>query len=132
MSSLFARFEQLRRQLSSPDGEATLRTMLENARRSLENQQRLLTDAAQYGDLNYSRTLALWHARLEVPSGASEQEITRSFRRLVRLYHPDLYVADPRMMAAATELTQQLVAAHNGLLQHFKDHAFPILPKEPS
>lgn len=132
MSSIFERFGHLRRQLASPDGDGSLRAMLENARRSLEDTQRLLTDAAQHGDLNRSRTAALWRARLEVQEGASEREITRSFRRLIRLYHPDLYVADPRMMAAATELTQQLVAAHTGLLQYLNDNAYPTPPKDPS
>ncbi|HYK84862.1 MAG TPA: J domain-containing protein [Ktedonobacteraceae bacterium] len=35
-------------------------------------------------------TLPDYYAVLEVPSTATQSEIKRSYRRLVRLYHPDL------------------------------------------
>jgi DnaJ-domain-containing protein 1 len=60
----------------------------------------------------------LWYARLEVEPGASAEDVRRAFRSLMRKYHPDRYTADQDHEALATELSQQLTIAYNGLLAY--------------
>lgn len=117
MSSIFERIGRLRRQLGERES-ISWREQLRTLREDLEQTQRLLLDATVHGSFEHSRQLALWYARLELPVGTTSKEVTRSFRRLVRLYHPDLYAADPAYAELANELTQHLVVAYNGLLQH--------------
>lgn len=117
MSTFFERIGQFRRQL----GEMEPRSWGERvriAREQLLETQRILMDASTHGSLDHSRNLATWHARLEVPMDASTDEVTAAFRRMIRIYHPDLYAADPNYAAMATELTQLLVTAYRGILSH--------------
>lgn len=118
MSSIFERIGRFRQQLGDLSSAQSVSERIQSLRENLEQTQRVLMDGAQHGALNHSRTVAQWYARLELPMDAPEAEVTRSFRRLIRLYHPDLYSADSEMVAHANELTQALVAAHNGLIQH--------------
>ena len=60
----------------------------------------------------------VWYARLEIEPGASADEVRRAFRSLMRKYHPDRYTADSEHEALATELSQQLTIAYNGLLAY--------------
>ena len=60
----------------------------------------------------------LWYARLELEPGASADEVRRSFRALMRKYHPDRFTDDPDHEALATELSQQLTIAYNGILAY--------------
>jgi DnaJ-domain-containing protein 1 len=53
------------------------------------------------------------YAQLETPYGASFDEVKKSFRRLMRKYHPDLHAKNPKKHKAATELTMQLTTAYN-------------------
>lgn len=117
MSTLIERIGRLRRQLG--DLETTSwGERLRVAREQLAQTQRILMDASTHGSLDHSRNLAIWHARLEVSMEASTDEVTASFRRLIRIYHPDLYAADPNYANMATELTQHLVTAYRGIMDH--------------
>ncbi len=58
------------------------------------------------------------HAQLEVPYGASFEEIKKSFRRLMRKYHPDLHIGNPQKHKTATQLTMSLTQAYNELEQY--------------
>jgi DnaJ-domain-containing protein 1 len=58
------------------------------------------------------------YAQLEVPYGASFEEVKKSFRRLMRKYHPDLHVGNPQKHKTATQLTMSLTQAYNELEQH--------------
>jgi DnaJ-domain-containing protein 1 len=53
------------------------------------------------------------YAQLETPYGATFDEVKKSFRRLMRKYHPDLHVKNPKKHKAATELAMQLTTAYN-------------------
>jgi DnaJ-domain-containing protein 1 len=58
------------------------------------------------------------YAQLEVPYGASFEEVKKSFRRLMRKYHPDLHAGNPQKHKTATQLTMSLTQAYNELEQH--------------
>ena len=58
------------------------------------------------------------YAQLEVPYGAPFEEVKKSFRRLMRKYHPDLHAGNPQKQTTATQLTMSLTQAYNELEQH--------------
>jgi multidrug efflux pump subunit AcrA (membrane-fusion protein) len=58
------------------------------------------------------------YAQLEVPYGAPFEDVKRSFRRLMRKYHPDLHAGHPQKQKTATQLTMSLTQAYNELEQH--------------
>ena len=58
------------------------------------------------------------YAQLEVPFGAPFEEVKKSFRRLMRKYHPDLHVNDPKRHATATQLSMALTQAYQELERH--------------
>ena len=39
----------------------------------------------------------------------------KSYRRLLRQYHPDKFAQDPEKLRAATEVTRNITEAYNGL-----------------
>ncbi|HEX8952095.1 MAG TPA: J domain-containing protein, partial [Polyangia bacterium] len=57
-------------------------------------------------------------SQLEVPYGAPFEEVKKSFRRLMRKYHPDLHAGNPQKHQTATQLTMSLTQAYNELEQH--------------
>jgi DnaJ-domain-containing protein 1 len=64
------------------------------------------------------RRLRELYAQLEVPYGASFDEVKKSFRRLMRKYHPDLHLSNPQKHKTATQLTMSLTQAYNELEMH--------------
>lgn len=56
------------------------------------------------------------HKLLGVPEGASEEEIRRSYRKLVRRHHPDLNPEDPK----AEERFKELQRAYESLMNSRK------------
>jgi DnaJ-domain-containing protein 1 len=52
------------------------------------------------------------YAALEVPFGADFATVRRSYRALMRKYHPDRHAASPDKQKTATELAQKLTAAY--------------------
>lgn len=55
------------------------------------------------------------YAALEVPPGSDFETVRRSYRRLMRKYHPDLHGSSPEKHRAATDLTQRLTEAYKTL-----------------
>lgn len=55
--------------------------------------------------------LAQDYKTLEVPFGASFEEVKKSYKKLLRQYHPDKHANDPEKLKTATEITQRLNAA---------------------
>lgn len=45
---------------------------------------------------------------LEVPVGASIEKVTKSYKRLMRQYHPDKHASDPKLFDEATEITKKI------------------------
>lgn len=66
----------------------------------------------------YRIELQQWYARLELKPGASADDVRRSFRALMRRYHPDRYTGNPDHEQLATRLSQELTVAYEGLLAH--------------
>jgi DnaJ-domain-containing protein 1 len=52
------------------------------------------------------------YAALEVPAGSDFDTVRKSFRRLMRKYHPDLHTGSPEKQKAANDLTQRLTEAY--------------------
>ena len=58
------------------------------------------------------------YAALEVPPGSDFETVRKSYRRLMRKYHPDLHGGTPDAQRAATDLTQRLTQAYKTLEKH--------------
>jgi DnaJ-domain-containing protein 1 len=56
--------------------------------------------------------LRLAYAALEVPFGADFATVRKSYRSLMRKYHPDRHAGSPEKQKAATELAQKLTLAY--------------------
>jgi len=60
------------------------------------------------------------YAALEVPAGSDFETVKKSYRRLMRKYHPDLHTGAPEKARAATDLTQRLTQAYKTLEKHLR------------
>ena len=60
------------------------------------------------------------YASLEVPAGSDFETVRKSYRRLMRKYHPDLHGGSPEKSRAATDLTQRLTQAYKTLEKHLR------------
>ena len=52
------------------------------------------------------------YARLEVPYGSDFETVRKSYRALMRKYHPDLHTSTPEKQKTANEITQGLTDAY--------------------
>ena len=59
------------------------------------------------------------YANLEVPFGASLEQVQKSYRSLLRRYHPDRFVRDPEKQQLATEITKRLNESFRNIRRHF-------------
>jgi DnaJ-domain-containing protein 1 len=55
------------------------------------------------------------YAALEVPVGSNFETVRKSYRALMRKYHPDHHSESPEKQKTATELTQKLTEAYKTL-----------------
>lgn len=53
-----------------------------------------------------------YYGYLELPMGAPFEEIKKSYRKLMKVYHPDLYHNDPEKHKMAQEVSQKLNEAY--------------------
>ena len=60
------------------------------------------------------------YAALEVPAGSDFETVRKSYRRLMRKYHPDLHGGTPEKSRAATDLTQRLTQAYKTIEKHVR------------
>ena len=60
------------------------------------------------------------YASLEVPAGSDFETVRKSYRRLMRKYHPDLHGGTPEKSRAATDLTHRLTQAYKTLEKHLR------------
>jgi DnaJ-domain-containing protein 1 len=52
------------------------------------------------------------YAALEVPAGSDFDTVRKSYRQLMRKYHPDLHTSSPDNQKAANDLAQRLTEAY--------------------
>ena len=64
------------------------------------------------------KTIRDYYANLEVPYGADKESVKKSYRRLMKKYHPDRFSESPKMQKLATELSQELTRAYREVLDH--------------
>ncbi len=60
------------------------------------------------------------YVALEVPAGSDFETVRKSYRRLMRKFHPDLHGGTPEMARAATDRTQRLTQAYKTLEKHLR------------
>lgn len=65
-----------------------------------------------------SADIARYYANLELPVGASADEVRAAYKRLMRRYHPDRHQSDAQKAKVATQLAQELRVAYESLLRH--------------
>lgn len=59
--------------------------------------------------------LARFYANLEVPYGSDLETVTKSWKRLLRQYHPDMHSDDPEKQQIANQLVQELNRSYEEL-----------------
>ncbi len=64
---------------------------------------------------NRDPELAKFYANLETPYGSDLATVRKSYKRLMRKYHPDLHSKDPRKTQIANEIVQGLNQAYSEL-----------------
>jgi DnaJ-domain-containing protein 1 len=62
--------------------------------------------------------IAQYYANLELPNGASLDDIKKAYREMMRRYHPDKHIGDPERHKASTELAQSITRAYTALVAH--------------
>jgi DnaJ-domain-containing protein 1 len=62
--------------------------------------------------------IAEYYKVLDLPVGAPFADVKKQFRTLMRKYHPDRHVGNPKKQKAATELTMRVTQAYNELEKH--------------
>lgn len=103
VSSWFRRFPEG----EAPRGEpAFAASSADSARREHDGRDPITQDIARY------------YANLELPVGASADEVRAAYKRLMRRYHPDHHLTDDTKAEAATQLARELRHAYESLLHH--------------
>ncbi len=59
--------------------------------------------------------LAGYYANLELPYGADRESVRKSWKRLMKRYHPDRHSSDPEKNKVANELCAELTRAYQEL-----------------
>lgn len=57
--------------------------------------------------------------KLGLPYGTPFEEVKKTYRSLMREWHPDKHAGDPELEKKATEKTQELTAAYELICQHY-------------
>ena len=60
------------------------------------------------------------YVTLEVPAGSDFETVRKSYRNLMRKYHPDLHGGTPEKQRAANDRTQKLTEAYKTLEKHLR------------
>ncbi|MFQ5772058.1 MAG: J domain-containing protein [bacterium] len=76
---------------------------------------------AQQKRLDYDPELAGYYANLEVPYGSDLTTVKKSWKRLVRKFHPDLHSTDPKKRQLANDLTRGLNRAYESIVKKLEN-----------
>lgn len=66
------------------------------------------------------------YANLEVSFGAPFEEVKRSYKKLLRRYHPDRHSSDPEKLKLATEITTKINESYNRIKIFKQSHRRPL------
>ena len=66
------------------------------------------------------KSMRQYYANLEVDMDADQATVKRSYRRLMRRYHPDRHSGDPEREKLATEISQELTRAYDAVMENIK------------
>jgi DnaJ-domain-containing protein 1 len=69
--------------------------------------------------------IAKAYAALEIPNGSDFETVRKSYRALMRKYHPDRHTATPDKQKAANELAQKLTDAYKTLERRLRPPTVP-------
>jgi DnaJ-domain-containing protein 1 len=58
------------------------------------------------------------YANLELDLGAPFSQVKKSYKRLLRIYHPDRFAANPEKLKLATEITKMINASYQRIKTH--------------
>lgn len=64
--------------------------------------------------------LARDYANLELKPGAAEEDVRKSYKRLLIKYHPDKFAGSPEKQAIATEVTTKLNESYKRIIEILK------------
>lgn len=98
----------------------------EKAQQHSQKQYEQDYDSENWEDYYYEKTvkldktLAKHYAALEVPYGAGWEQVQKSYRVLMKKYHPDFYANEPEKQKTATVLSQKLSEAYQALKKHLQ------------
>ncbi|MCS6988665.1 MAG: J domain-containing protein [Chloroherpetonaceae bacterium] len=67
--------------------------------------------------------IAGYYANLELPYGASLEEVRKAYRNLMKRYHPDKFSGDPEKQKTATEIAKGLNKAYRELEKHLQSRS---------
>lgn len=101
---------------------------VERMGRFLDEQEARLTSGQSVLNPEHYRQLRVWYARLEIANGSDVGEVRRAYRKLMRLYHPDVHTYDAESERLATRISQDLTVAYEGLLRHLGEKTSPAAP----
>ena len=59
-------------------------------------------------------------AVLELPPKTTRSEVQKSYRTLLKVWHPDRFTGDPEMQATAEERTKRITLAYGTVMDHLK------------
>lgn len=83
-------------------------------------QSRRISERALIGSAYDGKSMRQYYANLEVEMDADQATVKRSYRRLMRRYHPDRHSGDPERERLATELSQELTRAYDAVIENIK------------
>lgn len=87
------------------NGEADFRSRGSSRNRSRDDDTRRRNEHVSQGEIENLRED---YANLEVSPGASFEQVKRSYKKMLRRYHPDRHSMDPEKLKLATEITTKI------------------------
>lgn len=109
--------EEAFRAASSARGQTSARSSARSSAGGSKNRRKKRRSPFQGSD----SSIAKHYKTLDLPVGAPFDEVKKSYRTLMRKYHPDRHMGNPKKQKAATELTMRVTQAYKELEDHLKN-----------
>lgn len=100
------------------NGEEDFRSRGSSRNRSRDDDTRRRNEHVSQGEIENLRED---YANLEVSPGASFEQVKRSYKKMLRRYHPDRHSMDPEKLKLATEITTKINESYSRI-KSYKDH----------